>query len=105
MAANKKQAKRKPATDPVAREKQLINLAVDLAEKQLTDGSAAASVINHYLKLASTRESIERDILEKQSELMTAKAEAIHSSKESKQIAQEAIEAMRNYQQQRPEQD
>ena len=52
-----------PAQDPVAREKQLINLAVDLAEKQLIEGTASPSVLTHYLKLASTRETVEREIL------------------------------------------
>lgn len=51
-----------PAQDPVAREKQLINLAVDLAEKQLIEGTASPSVLTHYLKLASTRETVERDL-------------------------------------------
>ena len=54
----------KPAADPVSRERQLTSLAVDLAEKQLRDGSASPSVINHFLKIASTREAIEREILE-----------------------------------------
>lgn len=93
----KSPARRKPATDPIAREKQMISLAEDLAEKQLTDGTAAASVINHYLKLASSREVIEREILEKQARLISAKADAIASGKESESIAREAIEAMRSY--------
>lgn len=98
MAAKKKDERsNQPALDPVAREKQLINLAVDLAEKQLRDGTAPASVINHYIKLASTRESIEREILEKQAQLITAKADAINHSRESENTAKEAIEAMRNY--------
>ena len=86
----------KPA-DPVSRERQLTSLAVDLAEKQLRDGSASPSVINHFLKIASTREAIEREILEKQANLITAKADALTSGKEAAELTKNAIEAMRNY--------
>ena len=87
----------KPAADPVSRERQLTSLAVDLAEKQLRDGTASSSVINHFLKIASTREAIEREILEKQANLITAKAEALTSGKEAAELTKNAIEAMRNY--------
>lgn len=100
----KKQApRRKPSMDPISREKQMISLAEDLAEKQLTDGTAAASVINHYLKLASSREAIEREILEKQAKLISAKADAIATGQESQKLAAEAIEAMRSYSSTPPE--
>lgn len=99
MGQAQKVAKRqiKPANDPGSREKQLVNLAVDLAERQLRDGTASPSVINHYLKISSTRESIEREILEKQSELIGAKAASIINGKDAENTAKAAIEAMKNY--------
>ena len=42
--------------NPEARENLLVSLAIDLAEKQLREGSASAQVITHYLKLAGRRE-------------------------------------------------
>lgn len=75
----------------------MIALAVNLAEQQLRDGSASPSVINHYLKMASKRETLERDILEKQSKLIDAKSNSIAKDKEQEQIAKAAIEAMKNY--------
>ena len=87
----------KPADTPEAREKQLVNLAVDLAETQLRDGTASQAVITHFLKLASKREVLEREILEKQSKLIEAKATNIAKDKEAEQLAKEAIEAMKNY--------
>lgn len=93
----KTQPKQKPAIDPAAREKQLINLAVNLAEKQLADGTASPSVINHYLKLASTRESIEREILHNQAQLISAKTSALEANKQHEAAVQEAIDAMRSY--------
>lgn len=95
MAAPKR--KQKPASDPDAREKQMINLAVELAEKQLRDGTASASTINHYLKLASSRDALEREKLQKELTLISAKAEAITSAKDTKEITEAALEAMRNY--------
>ena len=86
-----------PAQDPVAREKQLINLAVDLAEKQLIEGTASPSVLTHYLKLASTRETVEREILEKQAKLITAKTDSISQAKDAEEMVKQAIDAMRTY--------
>ena len=87
----------RPVLDPVAREKQMVALAVDLAEKQLRDGTAAASTINHYLKIGSTREFIEREILEEQKKLIQAKAGSIESSRDAKELYENAIEAMKSY--------
>jgi len=87
----------KPATTPEGREQQLVNLAVELAEKQLRDGTASPSVINHFLKIASKREVLEREILEKQSRLIEAKAKSINRDKEAEELAKAAIEAMKSY--------
>ena len=51
--------RRRPATTAEGREQQLGSLAYDLAEKQLTDGSASAAVITHFLKAVSIREKLE----------------------------------------------
>lgn len=88
---------RRPALTPEARENQLISLAVDLAEKQLQEGTASSQVITHYLKLGSTKERIEKEILEKQKELITAKTEALQSAKRVEELYAEAIKAMRKY--------
>lgn len=89
--------KRRPATTPEARENQLISLAVDLAEKQLIEGTATSQVITHYLKLGSTKEKLEKEILKKQQELLEAKTEALKSSKRVEELYADALEAMRNY--------
>lgn len=86
-----------PAVDPESREKQLINKAVALAEKQLEEGTASAAVITHYLKLATKRENLEREILAEQKNLIKAKSESIKQVKENEQLAKAAIEAMKSY--------
>lgn len=87
----------RPALTPEAREQQLISLAVDLAEKQLRDGTASPSVINHYLKMASKREILEREILEEQTALIKAKASSLVKGQESEELAKAAVEAMKSY--------
>ena len=89
--------KRRPALTPEARENQMISLAVDLAERQLQEGTASSQVITHYLRLGSTKERIEKEILEKQKELITAKTEALQSAKRVEELYSEAIKAMRRY--------
>ena len=87
----------RPALTPEARENQLIYLATDLAEQQLKDGTASSQVITHYLKLGTTKERIEKEILEKQKELITAKTEALQSQKRVEELYADAIAAMRRY--------
>jgi hypothetical protein len=89
--------KMRPAITPEARENQMISLAVDLAEKQLMEGTASSQVITHYLKLGTTKERIEREILEKQKDLITAKTEALQSAKRVEELYANALKALRNY--------
>lgn len=89
--------KRPPATTPEARENQMIALAVDLAEKQLMDGTASSQVISHYLKLGTTREKIEKDILLERKKLMKAQTEQIESQKRVEELYSKALSAMRTY--------
>ena len=97
--------KMRPALTPEARENQLISLAVDLAEKQLMEGTASSQVITHYLKLGTTKERIEREILEKQKELIQAKTENLQSAKKIEELYTNALNAMKNYSGQQVEED
>ena len=81
----------RPALTPEARENQLVSLAVDLAEKQLREGTASSQVITHYLKLGSTKERIEKEILEKQKELN------LKSIENSEKLYADALKAFRGY--------
>ena len=87
----------RPAFTPEAREKQMISLAVDLAEQQLRDGTASSQVLTHYLKLGSTRERLEHELKMKELELMEAKTEQIKSTQRSEELMRDAISAFRNY--------
>ena len=89
--------KRPPATTPEGRENQLISKAVDLAEKQLSEGTASAQVITHYLKLGSSREKLEQERLTQEVSLMEAKREAMASAQRVEELYGAAIDAMRAY--------
>ena len=92
-----KQRKRRPATTPENRENQLISLSYDLVEQRLLDGTASPSETVHFLRLGSTKERIEKEILERQKELITAKTESLQSSKRSEEFYERVIEAMKLY--------
>ena len=78
-------------------ENENIGLALRLAQKQLAEGTASAQVITHYLKLGSTKERLEREILEKQRDLYAAKTDAIQSAKSSEETYANALVAFREY--------
>ena len=96
-SSSSKPRKRRPATDPEDREKQLVSLAVDLAEQQLRDGTASSQVITHYLKLGSTKERLEKEKLERENELLRAKTESLQSVQRQEELFEKAIKAMKKY--------
>lgn len=75
----------------------MISLAIDLAERQLMEGTASSQVITHYLKLGSTKERIEKEILEKQKDLIEAKTQSLQSAKRIEEMYSEAMKAFRSY--------
>ena len=89
--------RRAPATTPEARENQLISMAVDLAERQIMEGTASSQVITHFLKLGSMREKMEREKLAEENKLLKARTEAIQSAKKVEELYAKAIDAMRAY--------
>lgn len=89
--------KRAPARTPEARENQMISLAIDKAEEKLQNGTASSQIIVHYLKLGSMKDRTEREILEKQKDLLVAKTEAIKSQKRVDELYSQALSAMKTY--------
>lgn len=88
---------KRPALTPEAREKQMVAYAVDLAEKQLLEGTASSQVITHYLKIGSMREKLERERLEEENKLLRAKTEALQSQKRVEELYINALNAMKRY--------
>ncbi len=104
-SAESDRPRRPPATTPEAREHQLVSLAFDLAEKQLTAGTASAQVISHYLKIGSTREQHEVEKLRRENIVLEGKAKQLESNQRVEELFSEAITAIRSYQGQEPGQN
>jgi len=86
-----------PATTQEERESRLISLAMDLAEKQLREGTASAQVIAHYLRLGTQKDRLEREMLEEKNKLLAAKTEAIKAAERTELLYAEAIKAFKDY--------
>ncbi len=94
---NKKERRIRPGLTVESREDQLVALAINLAEEQLLAGTASSQVISHFLKIGSTKERIEKEILKEQQQLIKAKTDALKSQKRVEELYAEALNAMRRY--------
>ena len=90
-------ASSRPATSPEAQENYIINLAMKLVEKRLREGTASSAETTHFLKLATMKAKLEKTKLEEGNKLLRAKTEALQASKDSKEMYENAIKAMRVY--------
>lgn len=97
VGSNSPDSNRPLARTPEERENQLIQAAVDLAERQLRAGEASAQVITHYLKLGSSRERLEQKRLENEVALLQTKREVMESEKRVENLIADALQAMRVY--------
>lgn len=89
--------RRAPAKSLEARENQLISLAFDEAERQMRAGTASSQIITEFVKRGSTKERLEKEILEEQKSLLNAKTDAIKSAKTVEELYSNALDAMRKY--------
>lgn len=90
--------KQTPARTPEARENQLINLAVDEAEKRLRNGTASSQIIVTLLKLATTRSELELEKLRSDISLQRAKERDIAEKTSNNDLYAKALEAFKSYQ-------
>lgn len=102
MATKKKEdsnaAKRRPpAITLEARENQLIAKAVDEAEKRIENGTASDSLLIHWLRQGTVRMQLEKEKLEADVKLATAKADSIAAAQRQEELAAAAIQAMKLY--------
>lgn len=87
----------RPAITFEGRENQLIALAVDCVEQRMRNGTASAQEYIHYLKLASTKERLEKEKLELELELVRAKTEALQAAQKNEALYAEAMAAFKRY--------
>ena len=87
----------RPAESPESRENQMIALAIDLAEKQLREGTASSQVITHFLKLGSTHAQLELEKMKRENRLLEAKSEALESAARVEELYANAIKSFGIY--------
>ena len=92
-----KQVKQRKSMTPEGRQRQLVQAAVDLAEKKILDGTASSQVICHYLNLASPSYRNKREREELENELIRAKVENLKSQTNSEKLYANAIKAFAVY--------
>lgn len=97
VKSEKSQRSMRPGLTPESRENQMISLAVDLAERQLREGTASSQVITHFLKLGTTKAELEKEKIAHENKLLQAKTEQIESAKRTEELYANAISAMRRY--------
>lgn len=98
MVMTQTRKKQIPARTPEGRENQLINLAMNLAEEKLRDGTASSQIITSILNWATTKHQLENDKLRADLEVAKAKVEQMKRSEDSKDLYEKALAAFRSYQ-------
>lgn len=88
---------RRPATTPEGSENQIVADAMDLARRQIEEGTASAQVITHFLKLGSSRERLEQKRIQMDIKLAEAKRDQMASAVRTEELMKEAIVAFRSY--------
>ena len=92
-----KKRRSRPATSPEGRENQMIALAMDLAEKKLRDGTASSQLITEFVKRGSTKQRLEKEIMEEQKLMLKAKTEQLKMAKNIEELYSKALKAMQSY--------
>lgn len=87
----------RPALTPEARENQLVNLAMDVAEEQLLNRTASSQVISHFLKLGTAKAELEREKVAYENNLLKAKTEQIKSQEKTEEFYAKVLTAMQRY--------
>lgn len=92
-----------PTFTEEARQAQLINLAYDLLEKRLRDGSATSQEVTTMVRQGTERAKIQLDILKAERDLTIAKTESLKREADQNDMFQRAIDAMHIYNGEEPE--
>lgn len=91
-----------PAKTPEARENQILARAWDLIEERILDGTASNALLVQCLRMGSSKERFEKDLINTRIENLQAKTQAIEAEKRVDELYAKALDAMRIYSGQRP---
>lgn len=87
----------RPALTPEARENQMISLAMDLVEQRLRNGTASSQETTHFLKLATTKEQLEKEKLKTENKLLQARIDNLEMQSTSASLYSDALKAFSTY--------
>lgn len=93
----KSMPKTAPARTPEARENQMIALAMDLAEKQLRDGTASSQIISLFLKAGTVQNQLELEQLRRKNDLLEAQKASIDANESTRVQLDVVLNAIRGY--------
>lgn len=94
-----------PAVSRKGRQSRMENLALDLIERKLIDGTASSQETVLFARSASTRGDLEEARLKAEVALLDAKKHYMESQEELQKMFKEAIEAMGSVQMENVEGD
>lgn len=97
MEKETRTGRNRPARTPEARENQLINMAVNLAEKKLKDGTASSQIIALLLSQATQKSRLENEKLRSDLRVAEARIKSMEAQESSKDLYEKAIQAFRSY--------
>lgn len=97
--------KRRKGITPEAREAQLINDAMSVAEDRIKNGNASDSLLIQVMRLGSSRAELEKEKLRSENALLEAKRESIRAAKNAAETYDRAIRALKGYDSEIPDDD
>lgn len=86
-----------PIKNIEGRENQLVNLAVDEAERRLLNGTASSQIITTLLRFATAKARLEMEKLRSDIELQEAKRQEIADKATESEKYEEALAAFKRY--------
>lgn len=99
--------RRKPIEDPVplpppattleGRNDQLIALAFNLAERRLSEGTASAQEVVHFLKAGSANARLEQEKLRNENLVLETRVKEMEARRNSDDVYSKALAAFRGY--------
>lgn len=86
-----------PATTLEGREEQLINAAMNLVERRISEGTASAQETVHFLRLGSVKNQLEQDKLRQENEVLKTRVKEMESRRSSEELYRNALAAFKGY--------
>lgn len=93
----KKTSREMPSKTLEGQENRMIAKAMKLIEQRIDDGTASAQETVLFAKMGTTPDRLEKELKEKNLQLMSAKTEALKNSKITADLMQQVMDAIRSY--------